>query len=232
MSLDLTGIDNINGFYTDHYLATYFEENVREAVRGWKEKNEEDGTPIPSRRLRETSNQFYRAFGRYWSQGEGDRLEAAQEMALLYLEALGYEHASPAIVELNNGDTIPVWHEYSKDDEPQLWVVLAYVSTEGEDVLSSSLVSDDAAVLSDFTVSQALDELFFAADHSPRFILAISMSQMAFFDRNKWGEKKAIAFDLEEVFRRKEDTTFQAMATLTAASSLLPPGGRDGHRRA
>lgn len=225
MSLDLTGIDNINGFYTDHYLAAYFEENVREAARGWKEKNEKDGTPIPSRRLRETSNQFYRAFGRYWSQGEGDRIEATQEMALAYVEALGYGQAPQAIVELNNGDTIPVWREYSKDDEPQLWVVLAYASTEGEDVLSSSLVSDDAAILSDFTVSQALDQLFFATEHSPRFILAISMNQIVFFDRNKWGEKKAIAFDLVEVFRRKEDTTFQAMATLISASSLLPQEG-------
>lgn len=57
MSVDLTGINNVNDFFTSHYLATYFDENVKEAAAAWKELEESRGIKSPASGLRAVANQ-------------------------------------------------------------------------------------------------------------------------------------------------------------------------------
>ena len=48
MSMDLTGIQNRNEYYSNHYFTSVFEENANERVRAWREKakaGEEERTP-------------------------------------------------------------------------------------------------------------------------------------------------------------------------------------------
>lgn len=49
MAIDLTGIHNVNEFYTDHYLATYFEQSVTETLRAWRADAEASGGQTPTR---------------------------------------------------------------------------------------------------------------------------------------------------------------------------------------
>ena len=37
MSMDLTGIQNRNEYYTNHYFASIFEENAADTIRTWRE---------------------------------------------------------------------------------------------------------------------------------------------------------------------------------------------------
>ena len=41
MSMDLTGISNINEYYTNHYLSSVFEENADATISGWRNKAKE-----------------------------------------------------------------------------------------------------------------------------------------------------------------------------------------------
>ena len=43
MPIDLTGIQNENEFYSDHYLTTVFEGDIKETIERWNEKKEEGG---------------------------------------------------------------------------------------------------------------------------------------------------------------------------------------------
>src|SRR5665648_1200584 len=65
MSMDLTGIRNINEYYTNHYLASIFAENVKETLSGWREKSQETGESTPWARLREVGRRYYVLKDRY-----------------------------------------------------------------------------------------------------------------------------------------------------------------------
>ena len=69
-------------------------------------------------------------------------------------------------------------------------------------------------------------KILFGQQEPPRFLLFISMNQIALVDRNKWNEKRYLQFDLEEIFARLENTTLQAMAVLMHKESLCPEDGK------
>lgn len=224
MSLDLTGINNINGFYTDHYLSTYFEENVNEVVKRWKETEEETGISAPWRRLRDAGRGYYRAAeNERISVGGKLRQEAIATLANEYLYALGYGDAE-AVDILCDEVEIPVYREYvNADGSPRLWVCLVQDSAEEQDVLSAPLI--DESKINTLCGEDAVNALLFESQAPARFILLMGMDSWALIDRNKWAEKKCIIVSLEELFRRREETTFKAVATLFASSSLCPESG-------
>ncbi len=56
MAIDLTGIDNVNEYYTNHYLSTVFEENAKDTISEWKaEAAASEGIKTPWARLRDCS---------------------------------------------------------------------------------------------------------------------------------------------------------------------------------
>ena len=59
MAIDLTGIRNVNEYYTNHYLNSIFEENTSETISAWRAaaKNEELRTPWSM--LHECAKQYY-----------------------------------------------------------------------------------------------------------------------------------------------------------------------------
>ena len=42
MSMDFTGINNFNEYYTQHYFASIFEENAAETISGWRAAAKEE----------------------------------------------------------------------------------------------------------------------------------------------------------------------------------------------
>lgn len=224
MSLDLTGINNVNGFYTDHYLATYFEENVVDAVKRWKSIEEESGVVAPWKKLRGIGKAYHRALENERASSAGRiRREVIADLANEWLGALGYPEAQQASVPCGEV-AIPVFREYSNSDgSPRVWVLLAQDSSDESDVLSARLI--DAEGDSDVTGEEATNLLLFESDEPARFVLVVGLGSVALIDRNKWGEKKCMIVSLEELYRRREETTFKAVATLMSASSLYPESG-------
>ena len=240
MSMDLTGITNKNEYYTNHYFSTVFEENAGDTIRGWSvAARESEELHTPWSMLRQNARQFYAAHDRYIrSFSSMQTLTSVRTMADLYLESLGYPKAQPAVISVDDTVSVPVYLEMMKSNgAPQLWVILTASCDEDAGIMESSsydaaTIDEDASgtlykgVLSDMSNEDLATKILFGAAEPPRFLMFISMNQIALIDRNKWNEKRYLQFELEDIFSRLENTTLQAMAVLLHKDSLCPDDGK------
>lgn len=229
MSIDLTGINNVNDFFTPHYLATYFEENVKEAATVWKEMEEAAGLRQPAAGLRTAANRFFKALPDYEScPGEEAQMIAVRDMARDLLSSLGYGDPVSARIELGDGIEVPLYHEeLGTDGKPLLWVLLSNCKDDETDILGGRIFNPDALSipLESIDNETLAGRLLFDSAEPPRFVVFMSMTEMALLDRNKWSEKRCMLFDLKTVFSRKEDTTLRAVAALLCKQSICPNDG-------
>ena len=229
MSIDLTGINNVNDFFTPHYLATYFEENVKEAATVWKELEEAAGLRQPAAGLRTAANRFFKALPDYEScPGEEAQMIAVRDMARDLLSSLGYGDPVSARIELGDGIEVPLYHEeLGTDGKPLLWVLLSNCKDDETDILGGRIFNPDALSipLESIDNETLAGRLLFDSAEPPRFVVFMSMTEMALLDRNKWSEKRCMLFDLKTVFSRKEDTTLRAVAALLCKQSICPNDG-------
>ena len=125
--IDLTGIDNVNEYYTNHYLNTLFADNIKTQIKDWKESAKEADYKTPWSKLRETSRLYYRAHERFQSERlDAETFEQIASLAGKYLEALGYDAIHTETIELDEETTVPVALEVKKNDgRPRLWVMLS-----------------------------------------------------------------------------------------------------------
>ena len=229
MSVDLTGINNVNDFFTSHYLATYFDENVKEAAAAWKELEESRGIKSPASGLRAMANQYLRVLPEYESETSSEQqMRNVSEMARSVLLALGYGEPVYAEIDLDDDLTVPVFHE-ARDaaGKPILWVILSNNRNSDTDVLGAHpFDTDTLSEMIGETDNEALvGRLLFAATEPPRFLILASMTELVLIDRNKWSEKRCMFFDLKTIFSRKEDTTLRAVAALLCKQSICPIEG-------
>lgn len=236
MSIDLTGITNKNEYYTNHYFSTIFEENAGEAITAWAQaakSSEEIRTPWAQ--LRQNARQFYPLHDRYAGGALNLQLLAAiRTMADRYLASLGYPEAAPELVPVDASLSVPVYLEMKKSNgAPLLWVMLSASRESDAGILESNvfdgnIAEEDAfgAVHNDDLLELKNEDLatqiLFGAAEPPRFLLFISLNQIALIDRNKWSEKRYLQFELEDIFSRLELTTLQAMVVLLHKDSLCP----------
>lgn len=239
MSIDLTGITNKNEYYTNHYFSTIFEENAGEAITAWAQaakSSEEIRTPWAQ--LRQNARQFYPLHDRYAGGALNLQLLAAiRTMADRYLASLGYPEAAPELVPVDASLSVPVYLEMKKGNgAPLLWVMLSASRESDAGILESNvfdgnIAEEDAfgAVHNDDLLELKNEDLatqiLFGAAEPPRFLLFISLNQIALIDRNKWSEKRYLQFELEDIFSRLELTTLQAMVVLLHKDSLCPEDG-------
>lgn len=240
MSMDLTGITNKNEYYTNHYFSTVFEENASDTISGWNaaaKESEELHTPWSM--LRQNARQFYAAHDRYVRSSLNlQALGSIRAQADLYLKSLGYPEAKPAQITVDDTFTVPVYLEMTKSNgAPLLWVVLSASREEDAGVMDSfcydaSAIDEDTSgalykgILSEMPNEDLATKILFGAAEPPRFLILISMNQIALIDRNKWNEKRYLQFELEEIFSRLENTTLQAMSVLLHKDSLCPEDGK------
>lgn len=236
MSMDLTGINNYNEYYTNHYFASIFEENARETISAWRGRakdSEEIRTPWSL--LRENSRQYYSVHEKYLrSRGDNQVFPMIRDMADQYLESLGFPTSDPFSVEVAEGIYAPVYREIKKPNgAPLLWVMLAHTLERDSNIMqgycfqATDLNDDnsDEVTITTLDNEELATKILFAVAEPPRWILLISLNQIALIDRNKWNAKRYLQFDLEEIFSRREETTFQAMSVLLHKESLCPQDG-------
>ena len=251
MSMDLTGINNRNEYYTNHYFASIFEENAADTIKRWREMSQGTDQRTPWALLREAGKRYFMIRGRQERRHGDEAYEAAVTLiARDLLTALGFEtgSAKPTLVELAAPGKVPVAMEVSKENgAPLLWAITTCPKWEEEIWGDNDDTSDAAEILSyvpfeadlrpdqekpfagepllRMPMEELLGRLLYDLDESPRWILLISESQAALIDRNKWNEKRFLVFDLGEIFGRNEESTLQAMAVLLHIESLCPKEG-------
>lgn len=232
MEMDLVGIKNQNEYYTNHYFTSIFKDNADETVSAWKKREREEGITLPWHQLRDTSRQYYRVRDRYkYSKNEEQSKPYIQEMAELYLDAMGYGNRKSVMAEVSDNLTVPVFHEEVKSNgAPLLWAFLCVAGERDEDILQSYIYrcsrdEEEYGQAVELCNGDILAKLFFAGEEAPRFIILIGINQIALIDRNKWSEKRFLQFNLEDIFSRHSESTFMAMTVLLHKESLCPNDG-------
>lgn len=237
MSMDLTGISNINEYYTNHYFSSVFEENAESTISGWRNRaKEQDDYRTPWSSLRECGKQFYPVLNRFNSNRNNiQTLQDIRTLADSYLSALGYPEAEEFNITVDERD-VPVYLEMTKSNgAPLLWVVLSHGMEDESTVMTSRVFSTrhidtDTAIFKDTLFEteneELITKLFFGLSESPRFLMIITMNQIALIDREKWNSKRYLQFELEDIFSRREETTLQAMSVLLHKESICPADGK------
>lgn len=233
MNFDLTGIKNQNEYFTNHYFSTIFAENAGETITAWKSKGDSTETAkTPWSKFRENSRAFYAASERLKRNGAGTtKLDLIQELAEGYLKALGYPEPAPENIEIEDNVSAPVYVEIKKPSEaPLLWAILAVNKDSEEDILNGNAFScieeNSAEQLTKLTNQDLANKILYNLAEPPRFLLFVSGTQIALIDRNKWNEKRYLQFELDEIFARREESTFQALSVLLHKESLCPDDGK------
>lgn len=240
MSIDLTGITNKNEYYTNHYFATVFEENASSTISGWNAASKEaEEFRTPWSLLRQNARQYYAAHDHFVRSSMNlHALSNIRTLADSYLASLGYPEAKPEVITVNDTLTVPVYLEMTKSNgAPLLWVILSASKETDTGIMesyafNSADVEEDAngslykGILSEMPNEDLATKILFGSAEPPRFLVFISMNQIALIDRNKWNEKRYLQFELEEIFSRLENTTLQAMAVLLHKDSLCPEDGK------
>ena len=66
---DLTGIDNVNEYYTNHYLHTMFANSIQTDITAWKNAVKENAdTQAPWSRLQACARSYYAAHAQFQKQ--------------------------------------------------------------------------------------------------------------------------------------------------------------------
>lgn len=232
MAMDLHGILNQNEYYTNHYFTTIFEENAADTISNWRQASKDSGKAAPWAAFRDTSKNYYRIREKYLQlrNEEGSR-ELIESQAVEYIAALGYGEPDSISIELNEEIRVSAFHEVRKPNgAPLLWVLLSVAEERNDDILMGRIFGRQNAETEEYNIAlqendDMLTKLFFAGTEAPRWIILIGINQIALIDRNKWDRKKYLQFDLEEIFSRHEETTFQALAVLLHKESLCPADG-------
>lgn len=232
MEMILTGIENKNEYYTNHYFTSIFQDNAEDTIKKWKEKEKTEEIQLPWKKLRDVRTQYYNIRDRYLrSKNEEVSKPLVQELATLYLDALGYGSINSATQEVADGVNVPIFHEVTKTNgAPLLWAFLSVAAERDDDILNGYIFeqSDDeeeSGASIDVVNDEILAKLFFAGEEAPRFILLIGINQIALVDRNKWNEKRYLQFMMEDIYSRHEESTFMAMTVLLHKESLCPSDG-------
>ena len=248
MSLDLTGINNENEYYSHHYLSAIFEGDLKDTFSQWLEmednyresvKTEAQKSDVfaelraPWIRLKSLAQEFFQLQNQLEKDKDlSSRLERQNKFFAKLLTALGY-HWQPAMKNLNEAGDIPLLAEVAHGSNPALWIVGALNTTEDkDDPLNLTLKAEQwlydhepQAALLNLSIDDLINKAIFALDHPPRWILLLSDAQLLLIDRSKWHEKRLLRFDLAEIFGRKEDSTYKAMTALLVKDHLTPAQG-------
>ena len=92
MAIDLTGISNVNEFYTDHYLAAILENDLKDLFKAWATAEKEQGATPPDRRLAALHRDYFRMHATLERVREPQAIMEAQRPFLAgFLDALGYQ---------------------------------------------------------------------------------------------------------------------------------------------
>lgn len=226
MKLDLTGINNCNEYFTSHYFSSIFPNTAFDSIKGMTEGMEN----LPWKLLRNVGKQYSVTSERLQKASNSHAARPAiKALADGILASLGYGEANPYLAEATDGSKIPVYLEVKKTNgAPLLWTALVECTEEilkGSSFEGLKLDGFEEPYSPDFDNESLVTKAFFGMDEPPRWVMLIGGSGIVLLDRNKWSQKRYLEFDLDEIYSRKEETTFIAMTALLGKDSLCPNEG-------
>ncbi len=218
MSFDFTGINNVNEFYSNHYLNAIFAGDLKSLFQKWEKER------APYLEVGALSNRYLQ------NKNLHEREELAEEQFYYDLgQALGYR-LKKQIRELENNEAITIEGELTENNgSPYLWFLQAHTEKEESPLKvkpsADSLFSKSSFTLPEENWESIISKKIFPLEESPRWLILLSLPQIILLDRSKWGEKRYLSFDLDEILGRKESSTIKAFTALLHKESIAPDKG-------
>ena len=126
---DLTGIDNIGEFFSQHYLTELLEGDLKQLRKAWRDSAGQS----PPARLRSVSRPMSNALAEAARYARPERVfEAVHGMQVQLCEALGYTY-QPGVFALSDGYGVATLCQVDRQSEAYLLVIEGRVSQESGD---------------------------------------------------------------------------------------------------
>ena len=229
------GIQNEQEFYSDHYLAEIFDQDLKKTAGQWRkdaEEREEPGqTPDAALRgLKDEYFQFRKDFDR--ESDDRKRVELQRGWFRKLLTALGHEW-NPRNLPLEDDEELPVLSTREGSGRQRLVVIGVYDKYgEGEDPLSlkprtvqfHGEVPAVGSIL-ELTWGELISSRLFGWEHPARWALVLSHGQALLLERGKWSRNSLMRFDFQELLGRRDDRSLKAAAAFLYRDSLVPGAG-------
>ena len=237
MSTTFTGIQNENEFYSHHYLAELFANDIQATTARWRDTAEsKNGSRTPDQALRALAHPYLQFRQRFRHERRDQaRVRLQRDWFRRFLTTLGYDF-QPANHRLDDetGDEVPVLHAAGiRKGTAQLLVLGAY-DPDGDDEDPLSLRPHRAqyhgeapppeSILKE-TWSDIITRRIFGQRHPARWVILLSPSQVLLLERGKWTHNRLLRFVLDDIMGRRETPTLQATAALLHRESLVPDEG-------
>lgn len=229
MAFPLTGIENANDFFSQHYLDEVLESDLKDLFARWQEQ----GSAAAPAKLKAMAGDYFRLRDKFVkARSNSDRLALLNELASSLMEALGYALQAQTLA-LEAGE-LPVLACYRGADGHPLLVIAAALMTYGDDPEEWSALAaapmlpatgGEATLMSGTDWETALSKMVFADEHPPRWVLLLGHDELLVIERAKWGRKALLRFKLPEVFGPRDEKLFRAAAALASRDSILPVDG-------
>ena len=223
------GLRNENEYYSDHYLAEVLANDLKGLADSKDEKNTYTGA------LRQLAREYPRR-RHDWTRTKDLNaiLEKQREWFAKLLSALGYEYQIDDFALENDGELPALAQQLGQDGRIRLVVLEAYHDNESEltDALTLLPIFEQfnggkppLLELLQMTWEEILDKHIMPMRNPPRWILLLSVSQILLIDRYKWGEKRFLRVEFDELFSRVDTASLNAFGSLFFVQSLV---GIDG----
>lgn len=223
MAFDLTGIENINEFFSYHYLNAILESDLKDIFAEWTAAEQSSDKKTPYRQLESLAAQHARTKMNYLkARTLNEKIELLRPFISKLLYPLGYEVAV-SDKALENNELVPVLCEVRRDGRPYLWVIESVSELSDEtDIFENNFYAAQLknaelpanSTLAAGTIEEIISKQIFCLDEPPRWLIIAGIERIALIDRSKWGQKRWMAFDLDEIFGRRELSTLKAFSAL------------------
>lgn len=234
MGIDLTGILSMNEYYTQHYLDTILEDDIKDIIKELTEKYENNNAELPWNKLSKGIRKTYYSKREVLSKEKNlaKRMQNQRAFLLEMYKSLGYEINNKVdYIPVKNDIEIPVLHEVKKSNGlPLLWIIetIDEYDDDGE-LLHSNLKkvqyteeNPQPKEIKDLDLEKIITEYIFYIDEPPRFILLSNINEIILIDRGKWSEKRTLNFKLDDILSRQIDSTLKAMTVLLHKNTVCP----------
>jgi len=229
MTFPLTGIENANDFYSQHYLDEVLDNDLKDLFVRWAE----EGSAAPPTRLRQMAGDYLKLRDQLLkARTLEDRVGLLRDIAERLFGVLGYA-LQPETLSLEDGD-LPVLTCYrGSEGHPALVIALAPFAPDEDAEEWSALGSRPLQAGSSELVLMPEDsdwetvasKLVFADTRPPRWLLLLGHDELLVIERAKWSRKALLRFDLAEIFGLRDDKLFRAASALASHDSILPAEG-------
>ena len=229
------GIRNEHEFYSDHYLAEIFDQDLKRITGRWRQEAEDREEPsrTPDAALRGLKDEYFEFRAEFDAeQDDRKRIELQRGWFRKLLTALGHEW-HPHNLPLETDEELPVLSTREGTGSHRLVVIGVYDRYDEEaDPLSlkprtlqfHGEVPPALGVLQE-SWGDLIASRLFGWERPVRWVLVLSYSQALLLERGKWPRNSLLRFDFQELLGRRDDRSLKAASAFLHRESLVPGAG-------